>query len=71
MKSCQVDEESVMPDDWTKAVLVLQYKESWNDCNIKRELSLLSMVSKVYSRIVTDHVIRIRDPLVHREKRWI
>lgn len=47
-----------------KAVIVSLYKEkgSKSDCKNYRGISLLSIIGKVYAKIVTDHVNRISKP---------
>ena len=63
-------ESSVVPEDWKKGIIIPIYKgkgDRW-ECNSHRGISLLSIVGKVYGRIVIDRVRGITEQLISEEQ---
>ena len=62
--------QGVVPDDWTKAILVPIYKGkgSKDDCGNYRGISLLSIPGKVYGRIVIERVMEITEGRISEEQ---
>ena len=51
--------ESEVPQDWRDAILVSLYKKgSKSDCSNFRGISLLSIVGKLFSRIILNRLVR-------------
>ena len=56
-------ESGVVPEDWRSALLVLLYKGKgeWTECKNYRGINLLSVLGKVYERILVDRVCRVTE----------
>ena len=59
-------ENGVRPEDWVSAVIVPLYKGKGNrtECKNYRGISLLSVVGKIYARILVDRVRRVTGSLI-------
>ncbi len=65
-------EQSKVPEDWRKAIIVPLYKGKGNreECNKKnyRGISLLSVPGKIYGRILNERMMKITDKGVGDEQ---
>ncbi len=62
-------EQSEVPEDWRKAIIVLLCKGKGNreECNNYRGISLLSVPGKIYGRILNERMMKITDKSVGDE----
>ena len=71
LKICQMTwEKERVPDDWTKAVIILVYKGKGdrNECGSHRDISLMSIAGKVYGKIVIERVQKITERCISEEQ---
>ncbi len=63
-------EQSKVPEDWRKAIIVLLYKGKGKreECNNYRCISLLSVAGKVYGWILNERMMKITDKSVGDEQ---
>ena len=63
-------ESGVVPEDWRYAVIVPLYKGKGerNECKNYRDITLLSVVGKIYAGIFVDSVRRVNWGLIHDEQ---
>ncbi len=63
-------EQSKVPEDWRKAIIVPLYKGKCNrdECNNYRGISLLSVPGKIYGRILNERIMKITDKSVGDEQ---
>ena len=56
----------VVPEDWRSAVVVPLYKGKGerSECKNYRGISLLSVVGKIYARVLVDRVRRVTEGLI-------
>ncbi len=59
-------EQSKVPEDWRKAIIVPLYKGKGNreECNNYKGISLLSVPGKIYGRILNERMMKITDKSV-------
>ena len=60
-----------VPEDWRSAVIVpmYRYRGEKTECTNNRGISLLSMVGKIYTRILVDRVCKVTGGLIDDEQR--
>ncbi len=63
-------EQSEVPEDWRKAIIVPLYKGKGNreECNNYRGISLLRVPDKIYGRILNERLMKITDKSVGDEQ---
>ncbi len=59
-----------VPDDWKKAIIVPLYKGkgSRNECGSYRGINLLSVLGKVYGKILTEGLMEVTEGKVSEEQ---
>ena len=62
--------ESVVPEDWSSAVIIPLYKSKGErtECSNYRGISLLRVVVKIYAGIIVDRVCKVTDGLIDDEQ---
>ncbi len=63
-------EQSKVPEDWRKAIIVPLYKGKGNrkECNSYRGISLLSVPGKIYGRNLKERMMKVTDKSVGDEQ---
>ncbi len=63
-------EQSNVPEDWRKTIIVLLYKGKGKrkECNNYRSISLLNVPGKIYVRILDERMMKITDKSVGDEQ---
>ncbi len=63
-------EQSKVPEDWRKAIIVMLYKGKGNrdECYNYRGISLLCVPGKIYGRILNERIMKITDKSVGDEQ---
>ncbi len=63
-------EQSEVPEDWRKAIIVPLYtgRGKGEECNNYRAISLLSVPGKIYGRILNERMMKITDMSVDDEQ---
>ncbi len=61
----------VVPEDWTKAIIVPVYKGKGRrgDCGTYRGIRLLSVPGKVYGKVITERVQRLTEEKISEEQK--
>ncbi len=63
-------EQSEVPEQWKKAIIVPLYKGmgSWSDCNSYRGIKLFIVPEKVYGRVLSERMMKIAEGSIGNEQ---